>query len=148
MTAIAMLFFMLVSQLEPGLHVVIKTPDLPAIGGVALLTVLTQFTLMLVIRFVTGKAFYRSILVAGRQMAFFTGDYRMKPNERETGDVMFKAYFGLPAFNVMTFIAFLALLSFMWIVQPMAGITVRFHFRLEYILFMTGSTLNFFVSAK
>jgi len=124
---------------------VIESPYFPAIRVVALLAEFAKPPFVLIIRLMTGQALDRGVLVLGGQMAFLTGHYCMQADQRETRNVMLKTDLCLPAFHAVAFIAFFTLFACMRVVEVVAGITVRLHFLLEDVCFMTGGAGGLFM---
>lgn len=79
-TAVTVLLFMLSRYFKLGLYFMIKSPHLPAIGSMAFLAIFTQLSLVFIVGFVTGVAFYGGIIVTSGQMALLAGYNRMQPN--------------------------------------------------------------------
>lgn len=145
MTAVAMDLFMRTANLEIGC-IVIKRPDQPVVRVMALFAILTQSLLVDVIALMTILATGPCILERRRQVAGFTAQNGMLPNQGEITQVMVEMHIlQPPAGCVMALIAVFPQLRLMRIFMLMAAIAGLVRFALGRRVLMTGLATGFFV---
>lgn len=103
----------------------IKTPDLPAIGVVALLALDSQFLLVHILLGMTGITGLFRVLVGGGQVTLFAGGDRMQANQREARQVVIETHFLAPAILIVAVLALLALLAAMSIIVFVAAVAIH-----------------------
>jgi hypothetical protein len=101
-----------------GLIVVIEGPQQPAVGGMAITTLLTHAFLMHIIRLVAGETLDIGFLELAAQVAQLTGSHTVDADEWKTGNVMFKKDLLIPRLFVMAIAAVLTQVLLMHIDRP------------------------------
>lgn len=132
-------------QIEPGLAVVVKAPEGPAIGIVTGCAIGPQRPVMGIIRRMTAPAFRRRGQECRVQMARFARGQNMQPDQREPGNVMVERHRHPPAIRLVARITIPPQLSLVRVVVSVAPETVGRHFRGRVRIQVTFVARNFCV---
>lgn len=108
----------------PRLLFVIKLPEIPGIGCVAILTLCAQGTFVMIVRFMTADAVGGCTDKLPFHMTAFAGDDLMHADQRKLREVMVKPEYGRPALGDMAGRTYLHLGLLVDIIGGMAGCAI------------------------
>ena len=113
---------------EVGLRVVIKAPEVPAIGVVAEPATRAEAFAVLVVTAVTIHARSGSILIGGRHMTFLARDDRVQADQGKRRQIVVEEYFRAPRCLVVALVTAFSFLSLVDVVILVAAVAIRLQF--------------------
>ncbi len=126
MAGITGLFFVFAGQFKIGLGVMVKLPDTPVVGRVALFATTAQRFFVNIVVLMAVAASQGSIFECLFQVALFTTGNRVLADQGEAGQIMVKTDDASKGLFIVAAVAAVTLLSFVDVVTFVTADTVRF----------------------
>ena len=132
-------------EYKPGLPIMIKHPQCPAVRIVTLAAKRPQGPVVLIIFFMAGITRRAGVLEFSGRVAFFAGDDSVLSDQREGGYIVIELNHVCPATLIVTILTMPALLPPVHVVNSVTTQAICFQFIFMHIALMTGTALQFFM---
>src|SRR5207302_5594448 len=132
---------------KSGLLAVVELPHFPAVRGVASSAVLAQIALVHVVLAMAVDTLLADVAVLARQMTLLAWNRDVQAHQRKAREVVIEAHAGAPARRRVALIAFLAELTGVHVVRPVAAHAFGGQLLRRHARGMAGMTRDLLVTA-